>query len=163
MRKKTKRQIYSSMEMELYKEILEIIEFEINDDYSLSYNKIPIKIKNKFLTLLNEETMNSDREDIITFKPLRNYNHLDMIFDRIKELDELPLLDLRIGKVIVKNEKGDYFLYVAKIYDNDICIEASSKSFTELEAKFKVLYKYIVGKEADSVIKQIKRFDKENK
>jgi hypothetical protein len=149
---------FCKTEENLYSELIDLMEIDVNDDNILEYNGVPLKVKGRILLRLCDETMSYNRKLFITFKPLKNHKHcqllINYIHEEIKENYEI------ITKRIPSGE-DDRFLYIGKIYDPelDLIVLESTKSYSEIEAKFKVLASFLLNRNVDKEINDIKRFD----
>jgi hypothetical protein len=143
-------------EVNLYEEIIDLLEYDISENYILQYNGIPIRIRNKILIKLCDETIDYDAEKYITFKPLKNHRHCQLILDFLHENE-----NEKIELIVKKNmEEKNRFTGILTDTELDIVINQTDECFSEIEAKFKVLYTYLFDdKNINKRINKIRKYD----
>jgi len=160
-RKIKRKRNYTKEEINLYIELIEAVEFEITNE-RLLINGLPIKIKNREVVIMNEKTLNDFDENTIIFKPLRSHPSLELLLEKLIQVDENEY-ELKVTKYVTKSNKGEFYYFISELLDGEtkevLC--KSGKSNTEIEAKFKTLVKYILpDKDIDNIIDIIRKNDK---
>ena len=150
-------------EVELYDNVISIIDFDVMDDETLMYNSLPLYVKKRKLVRLSENIVGYPKKTYMAFRPLKNHNHCQFLLEWIQE-NEHPGCKIIVVREIISDTKR-YFHGYLKDGDNNT-IEEFHKCRSEIEAKFCVLYKFFDIMD-DNIIKnkvrKIRNFDREYK
>jgi len=163
MKKITKRKInkiepVSDTEIELTDNIIELLEYDLEENGVLTYNSVPIKLSGKYLIRLSNDNLNFDKENFVPFRPIKNHKHIQFLIDFLYE--EKPKYEIKTKKI--KNEELNKNFYISTIYCGERIIARSKSLPSEIESKFYVLYVYYFGSEGIlDKIREIRHFGKE--
>ena len=147
-------------EVKLYEDIIEILtEIEVNEEgnYEILYNGLPVLISGRKIVKLCDELDLDNMEGKITFRPLKNHKHCQYLIDYL-QIVESDDIEVKIIKVLQDDGKYKYSGVITDLDGNEII--RANKCGKEIEAKFKVVYNYIVGeKDISKELIKISKYD----
>lgn len=127
--KRKKNNRISKSEFELTSQLLDAFEAEIDDEYKIIVDYVPLCCADKELAF-SEHYSNLNTEipkDKMLFRPLRNERHSNILIEMFEQLNENIIERLEIEEYLNKNNKKRYSGYFIgkNIYGKDERIEKS--------------------------------------
>lgn len=143
--------LYLPEEIKLVNEVLEIMEIDVEEDGKhqlLKKNFLPLVLNGKQLINITENLRDFDRSVYITFRPITNGKHVQLLMDFIYEYDDDVVAEI----LSIKKDDGTFEV---RLIGHDDEIVLSATSLKETSAKFLVFYKYYFEKDCSEDLNKI--------